>query len=232
MSPIREVRQSSFELAKWAAILAMAADHYGKIVDPTLHFPTHLVGRIAFPLFAWIIANRLALRPDLCARYIRWLLPWAIVSQPVFWYAGREWYEPNILIELLAGVLIVYALQAWGKTTRTMVTVILLACLGWFFDYGPAGVLSIAVLSVAAQRGTSASLTALAIVAVLVNLPVTGAADIVAAVASLAAPIVALVSLHAPQSLLPRLPKWFFYAFYPLHLLAFAYHGGIDKGIG
>ena len=227
MIRIPEPSQSSFELAKWLAIIAMAFDHYGKIVAPDWYLPTHLIGRTAFPLFAWIIASRLALRPDLTTHYIRWLLPWALVSQPAFYLAGREWYDPNIMFELLAGVIVIKVLQTYGKTGPGLLIAIALALVGWFFDYGPAGVLSIPALFFAAGAGAPTVLLVLALVSVLVNLPASDFEDGIAAAAALGAPLVALLSLRTPAALLPRLPKLGFYLFYPLHLLFFAWLGQV-----
>jgi len=218
----QDIRQSSFELAKWAAVLSMAVDHYGKIVDPDLYAPTHAIGRIAFPLFAWIIASRLALRPDLAEIYVRRLVPWAVISQPVFWFAGREWYEPNILFELLAGVLVVAAVTKWGKTWPAVAIALVLAGIGWFFDYGPFGVLSIAAMCLAMRRNVAAGLVTLAAVGIVVNFPVSDATDALFVAATLAAPLVAWTSVRSRPDWLPRLPTQFFYAFYPLHLAAFA----------
>ena len=69
----------------------MFIDHYGKIVEPDLYLPTHAIGRLSFPLFATIIGTRLALRPDLAKRYLKRLLPWALVSQPVFVFWRLGW---------------------------------------------------------------------------------------------------------------------------------------------
>ena len=214
--------QSSFELAKWVAIVAMAIDHYGKVVDPSLVHPTHLAGRVAFPLFAWIIASRLALRPDLATRYIRSILPWALISQPAFYIAGREWYEPNILFELLAGVLLVKALQTFGKSAPAVLLAIGLAAVGWFFDYGPAGVLTIPIVYMAASTSATRGLLVLAVMGMLANLPADSPEDALAVVAALGAPVIALMSFLSAGAALPRLPKLFFYLFYPLHLLALA----------
>jgi len=221
--------QSSFELAKWVAIITMAVDHYGKVVDPSLIHPTHLVGRIAFPLFAWIIASRLALRPDLTTRYVRLILPWALISQPAFYIAGREWYEPNILFELLAGVLLVKALQTFGKSAPTALLAISLAAAGWFFDYGPAGVLTIPIVYMAASTSATRALLVLAVMGMLANLPADSPEDALAVAAALGAPMVALVSLLSAGAALPRLPKLFFYLFYPLHLLALALIGHLGS---
>ena len=204
------------------AVITMVIDHYGKIVAPDWYFPTHMIGRAAFPLFAWIIANRLAIRPDLAMQYIRWLLPWAVVSQPAFFLAGREWYEPNIMFELLAGVVIVYAIQVYGRTARTLLIGALLTTLGWFFDYGPAGVLSIPLLFLAAQNSAPRAMAWLALIALAVNLPAADLQGWLAAFAALGAPVIALLSLSLAGYSLPRLPKPGFYLFYPLHLLVLA----------
>jgi len=201
----------------------MAVDHYGKIVAPDWYVPTHMIGRAAFPLLAWIIASRLALRPELITGYIRWLLPWAIVSQPAFYMAGREWFEPNVLFELLAGVLVVYAILRLGKSALSIVVATVLAGVGWFFDYGPVGVLSIPVLFFAARVGSKQALAWLALIAVAVNLPAADMQDWLIAGAALGAPAIAALSLTQPRGKLPRLPKPGFYAFYPLHLLFLAF---------
>ena len=85
MISIPEPKPQSFELAKWIAVVTMVIDHYGKIVDQDVLVWTHWIGRAAFPLFFWIIASRLADRPDAAKGYVRSLLPWALVSQPVGW---------------------------------------------------------------------------------------------------------------------------------------------------
>ena len=219
MNRTAKLSQSSFELAKWVAIAAMAVDHYGKIVAPDWYLPTHMIGRAAFPLFAWIIASRLAMRPELIAGYIRWLLPWAIVTQPAFYVAGREWFEPNILFELLAGVLVVYTIHRFGRSALSVAVTVVLAGVGWFFDYGPVGVLSIPLLFTMVRTGSKQTLAWLALIAVSVNLPAADSQDWWVVCAALSAPAIAALSLALQQGKLPRLPKLFFYAFYPLHLL-------------
>jgi len=61
---------SQLELLKWIALVAMTLDHYGKIVDPSIFEETHAIGRLAYPLFAWIIASRLSTKPALAQKYL------------------------------------------------------------------------------------------------------------------------------------------------------------------
>lgn len=81
----------------------MAVDHYGKIVAADLYEPTHIIGRVSFPLFAAIIGYRLVFAPRLAGTYLERLVPWAIVSQPVYVIAGREWHEGHIHFSVALG---------------------------------------------------------------------------------------------------------------------------------
>ncbi len=217
MKPIHPQR---FELAKWLAVITMVIDHYGKILNESVLIETHWIGRAAFPLFFWIIACRLAERPELAKTYAKWLLPWALISQPVIMYAGREWYEGNIMFILLLGVLAVWALRELPRVEQRAAVVIALALLAWTSDYGPLGVIAIPVVWMAAQRGLS--LPALAVMGMVVNLPAESINDWISVFAALSAAVIAFVSLKLERLRLPRLPKITFYAIYPAHILGFA----------
>ena len=210
---------ASFEFAKWVAIVTMAIDHFGKIVMPDVFLPTHLIGRAAFPLFVWIIASRLALRPELAGTYVRWLIPWALISQPAFVFAGREWYEANVMLTLLLGVLSVWVMQTSRRRGQRLVAILALALLGWFSDYGSAGVIAIPAIYLAATRDHRLALVVLAAFGILVNLPIESTEDTYAVLATVAAPVVAIASLSFQKVRWPRLPKVAFYAFYPAHLI-------------
>jgi len=75
---------------------------------------------------------------------------------------------------------------------------------------------------VAASTSAARALLVLAVMGMLANLPADSPEDVLAVVAALGAPVIALVSLLSAGAALPRLPKTFFYLFYPLHLLALA----------
>jgi len=199
----------------------MAVDHYGKIVDPGAFEWTHAVGRVSFPLFAAIVAERLVLEPRLARRYLRRLAPWAVVSQPAYVLAGRHWSEGNILLTLLLGVLAVEALRAaGGRPLRCAAGVVAVAAASWFVEFGPPGVALIPLVWAVERRwGRGAVLAVLAPAAVAVNAtlepPYLEAWDLPAALA----PLVLWLGLRPRFAALPRLPTPAFYAFYPAHLL-------------
>ena len=209
------------EAAKWVALLAMTVDHYGKIVDPSVFLATHLVGRIAYPLFAGIIAIRLALSPGLVGRYVPALLAWAAVSQPVFVLAGRQWIEGNILFTLLLGVIAWQALH-WVRNDRRLpgvVTLTAVAFLASHVEFGIAGVAMVPATAAVASSDPDRGLWVIGPFGVAANLvtqsPFLTPVDLFALVA---APVVLLSPRLSTR--LPRLPKHAFYAYYPLHLYA------------
>jgi len=215
--------QAALELAKWVALVTMAIDHYGKIVDPDLLLQTHAIGRLSFPLFATIIGIRLGLRPELASRYARRLLPWALISQPVYVLAGRFWYQGNILFALLLGVALTALMQRWlhGPATawRTAAVAALLVFCSFFVEYGLIGVVVVAATAILARRDPW--------LAVLASGPLGLAANLTYAMPPLewvdlcafGSSFVAALSVGL-RTRLPRLPTQAFYAFYPLHLLA------------
>jgi hypothetical protein len=217
--PAQTFPQADLELAKWIALITMAVDHYGKIVDDSVFLETHAIGRISFPLFAAIIGIRLATRPELDRRYLRHLIPWALVSQPVFMLVGREWYDGNIMFTLALGVLaaLVWRHPALSDRSRGAAFAAILGASA-FVDYGPVGVLMIPAIAFIFARGMLAGAAAAGPLGLAANLvPSSPPLQIVDLAALLASPILFL-SLKA-RIRLPRLPTQFFYAFYPAHLL-------------
>jgi len=214
------MNQAQFEPAKWIAIVAMTVDHYGKIVDPAVYEATNAVGRLAFPLFAWIIGSRLGLDGGLATRYLRHLLPWAIVTQPVYVWAGKDWADPNIFFTLAMGVALHLAFDAPNRH-RTMAGLILSATTLFVVmgaDHGVFGLFIIPVVAWLTSYRPEAGALGVGPLGLLANLvthpPYLGPGAAWAMPASL----FAWTSIRVPLTL-PRLPRLFFYAYYPAHLL-------------
>jgi hypothetical protein len=212
---------AALELAKWMALFSMTADHWGKIVAPEHLVATHLIGRVSFPLFVWIVGTRLSLSPELGGRYLRRLVPWAVVSQPVFVVAGRPWSELNILATLALGVAAALALRdlvarpAFGR----MALLAAIALVSWFAEFGPLGVAAVPATALLARRELGAGAWAAGPLGLLANLRSTLPPIAVQDLAALVATPLAHLSL-ASGVRLPRLPTQAFYAYYPIHLYA------------
>jgi hypothetical protein len=213
---------AGLEVAKWTALVTMAIDHYGKIVEPDLYVETHAIGRLSFPLFAMIVGARLALRPQLAGRYARRLLPWALVSQPIYVMVGRPWGTGNILFTLLLGVgatVLVERLQENRLSGNVATAALLLSPLAFLVEYGPIGIAIVPATALLVRHWGDAALWATGPFGLAANLdptiPPLEAVDFFA----LGSSVVARGSVAASVSL-PRLPTHAFYAFYPGHLLA------------
>lgn len=210
-----QVNQSSLEIAKWAAIVAMTVDHANKLLTPGwFDLSAYMLGRMAFPLFAWIVAVRLAMAPELALRYLPRLAFWAAVSQPIYvWGFGEPWHHLNILVTLALGVAAAECVRrgrAWWLGAAVAVAA------GALADYGPVGVAMVPLLAALARRDAFPAALACGPLAWLANDNGTGEL-MLANAACLGASLIALASLR-PLAL-PRLPGMAFYAFYPAHIL-------------
>ena len=227
MSPSSQgpVNQAGFELAKWVAILTMAVDHYGKIVAPDLFLETHAIGRVAFPLFAAIIGLRLGDRPARAAPYLKRLLPWAVISQPVFVLVGRDWFDGNIMITLGVGVTAVLLLERFRRSPSPVWILALLALLpiAWFCEFGIFGAAMIPAMAWIGARNVKAGLWAAGPLGLIANIVPAWPPLTWVDLAALASSLIMIASVNLTVRL-PRLPGQAFYAFYPAHLLALHFY--------
>lgn len=98
------------DFLKLIAIVSMLIDHTGAVLFPDV-MAFRLVGRLAFPLFAYCVCVGCAYTHDI-RRYALRLLAFGLVSQPFYVFAFHtDWYMPNIMFTLLAGVLCIWCIQ-------------------------------------------------------------------------------------------------------------------------
>ncbi len=208
----------TIEFVKWIALAAMLVDHAGALLfDQGTSSFAYRTGRLAFPLFAFVLGYKLSVKAadgsSSSLQTVKRLFLWALISFVPFYLAmGRLW-TPNIFFTLGLGALACWVasspLQKWRKW---------LAYLGIFAasfgcDYYAPGVFLIfsvyALYRWPGPQAAAATLLCCMAIAYLTSSPWT----------LLAIPIAA--ATHRIRMNLPRL-KWFFYAVYPLHLLAIA----------
>ena len=67
------------DILKIIAILTMTIDHFGYIYTPTFDIPLRLIGRISFPIFAFLLAFNLS-QKDLFKKYITRLTLFAVIT--------------------------------------------------------------------------------------------------------------------------------------------------------
>jgi hypothetical protein len=226
------------EALKWLAIITMTLDHVNKLLFQ-YDYPALLwIGRLAFPLFAFLMAYNLVVREVKPTRYLWPLLLFAVVSQPIWMWVTKE-SEGNIFFTLYLGVLYLGLKPLLANRLPGPLTPLLLGFILFIpslqVQYGPVGVFLIPVLAAFLKRPAALGylLTCLYLIAVnAVTTPTVltffasplhglyrlAAFELYAFVPLLLFPVATFVS-HLPLTL-TRTNPWFFYAFYPLHVLA------------
>lgn len=208
---------SGRELLKWIALVLMTGDHAAKVFAGGYIPVVSELGRVAFPLFALVMAYNMAQPGADAARTLRRLLPWALVAQPVHAWAFGSFLPLNVLwtFALFAACL---ALHQRGLTSWA---VLLFAAGGLFVDYQWTGV-GVVICWWAFYRWHAAGsrpmfvCTVLAFLSLLALCVFNGNAW-----ALLAIPLLQIARWHWPV----QRTRWAFYAYYVSHLALFAAMG-------
>ena len=192
----------------------MLSDHINQIlllyVPPLSNF-----GRLAFPLFAFLIAYNIVRRGVAPQRYLLPLLGFGLLSQPVhMWAFDRS--ELNILFTLLLGVLYVLLVR-WLKEKGVpryaahLLALSLCVVPSSYVSYKFFGPFLIPLFAAFLKFPSPIAVPFLGIYLMLTNLlaPISVYTLLI---------VPALVAVHYVPFTLPRSSKWIFYGFYPLHL--------------
>ncbi len=128
---------TSTHLLKLLALVFMFCDHAGKMLLPNVP-EMRMIGRIAFPIYCWclVVGFNYTHNP---LRYALRLVGFWVISQPFYMLAlNHKWYEPNILLTLLLGLLAIWAIhekkggsQFWGPVLALLLALPLDANYGW-----------------------------------------------------------------------------------------------------
>lgn len=216
---------------KWIAIITMTIDHIGFLLIPNdtlLYWFTRAIGRVAFPLFAMMIAEGFHKTHSL-KKYFFGLLLLAGVSElafvVIYLFGGPNLIlTTNAFLPLMLGLLALILIYQKQWYFKLLVIPILL--LGYFGDisYGIYGLLMILIFGIIRPRHLQ-FFAVLSLSFVIIQWPVW---------VSLGLDVNAeRIYLHWLQwfSLLAFIPiflyngkrgtfnKWFFYAYYPVHFL-------------
>jgi len=194
----------------------MAIDHSGAIFFPQMVW-LRVIGRLTFPIFAWMIAMGYVYTKNVYLYAFRLFLVWIVSQIPYFFL----FESLNIMPTLLAGLLCIYVYDR-VKNKMISVPIILLAVYAaqfFAFDYGAYGVLMIFSFYLFKNHFELSAL-----VQVLLVSAYTGYVYVLYHSLSIYT-FIQIFSLFA----LPLIywyngkqglkAKYLFYAFYPLHLL-------------
>lgn len=212
------IPDGTLEGLKWLALISMLYDHVMRMLfmGPALG-PVTVFGRLAFPLFTFILAYNLA-RPSVDARVYRRLIlrlvGFGLLALPASIYLVGA-LQLNILFTFAAFVALLWLLQQRPLWYAVPAALILFVAAGTQVEYGWQGLLLALCVAYFVRRGLT-----LDAVAVL-------AAGYMALALSngnhwgvLSLPLILIASqveLPFPRN------KWFFYIFYPVHLMLIAF---------
>jgi hypothetical protein len=134
---------------KWAAILTMFVDHIGLFLFPGI-MEFRLIGRLSFPLFAWLIANG-AYHTHSITKYLVRLYIFALLSEIPFLLANRllipNFSGLDVLCTLFFGLVAVALIQRTTNKLYWLFITAIFAAFAQFLqtDYGGFGVCVIVV---------------------------------------------------------------------------------------
>lgn len=212
--PALVIADGTIEALKWLALLAMTGDHVNKyLFNGTLPYLFE-AGRLALPLFVFVLAYNLArpgaLERGLYGRAMKRLLAFGLVASVPFIALGGVvggWWPLNVMFTLLAATAMLYLVERGRSVAPVVLFVVagglvefcwpalLLAASVWLYLKRPTWAAALmALLSCASLWYINGNLWALAVVPLVI--------------------VAAGVDLRVPRL------RWAFYTYYPLHLAA------------
>ncbi|MCW0399810.1 hypothetical protein NB688_002851 [Xanthomonas sacchari] len=195
------------ELVKWIAVLAMTGDHVVKVFGLGYVPVISEAGRVAFPLFAIILAYNLAQPGADLLKSFRRLLAWGCVATPVYWLTFGQALPLNVLcaFALAAGAI-------WAVQGRRWVLLAACAIPGpLFVDYQWAGV----AVVIGAWWYFSAPARRIVVTLCGIGAPAAALCAYNGSAWSLLA--IPMLSLGYARISVPR-TRWAFYGYYVVHL--------------
>lgn len=203
---------SQLEILKYIAILFMVFDHYSAIQG--LGDEYRIIGRIVFPLFAFILVYNFIYNTKDKKKYILRLFLFTLISQPIYYYAF-EVNTINIFGTLTLGLLILYLNEMnINKIYLNVLIFIIVFPISFFIDYKFFGIFVIIAFYYFLKQKDVFSFSLLFLSIYLLNFLWNPIYSMVG--------ILALFIIYYIRTInvdIIRINKWFFYLFYPIHLL-------------
>lgn len=207
---------------KVIAMLAMAIDHIGLFWFNNF-MPMRIIGRLAFPIFAYMIAEGCVYTKNK-SKYLLRVFTLGALCQLVYFLADPSMYL-GVLITFSVSFVIIYALQ-WAQSNKNksamlvpiFISVVIAGIcylipylfpkLGFRFDYGFFGIMLPVLISAAPNKKSKLAMTALGLFFVCLDYKGVQWWSLLSII---------LLALYNGERGKARL-KYVFYLFYPIHL--------------
>lgn len=198
---------------KMIAIAAMLIDHIGHLFFPEL-IVLRIIGRIAFPIFSFFIAQGYTHTKNK-NKYMLRILIFAIISQVPYFLAFEDMLKLNVLFTLLIALLIIRLKESLGRF-EFFVYAIALLLLSFFSDWGIFGVIYILSFYYFKDNLKKQIISFIGITilrSIIIYIDTSLISMLVHLGVLLSIPLLLLYNEKKGYNL-----KYFFYIFYPLHL--------------
>lgn len=234
------ISSGSLELVKWIAIFAMTVDHINTGILYRIgaaNAELFMFGRIAAPLFAFMVAYNLARpttegssRKPRIQRMLKLLLVFGLLAIAPHYYMGQPVFTPNIMFTFFIAASLIWLIESirglgWASYIKAPLyfSVFLLHILfGGVAEFGYPLTGLIVTLFLAY---TCSSPTAKAFWGFTALLSLNALQLVNETHAALAALPVVLLAMLVNVENLKRSPRLLFYIYYPAHLALFALFG-------
>ena len=204
---------------KWFSIITMLIDHIGILLKPVISLETYcllrIIGRISFPIFAYLLVDGF-IRTKNYNKYLSRIFLFAIISEPLhsyFLYQNIFAAGLNVLFTFFFSLIVLKLLQI-AKENRPIKSIVcligiitvtgltyLLEC-----EYSYKAIFIILLFYIFKDKTLIRNLMVIAVL--LITNSWIGWFS-----------IFALVPIYLYNNQPSKFPKWFGYAFYPLHLI-------------
>lgn len=207
---------------KLIALVSMTVDHVGSILFPQVTV-LRIIGRIAFPIFAYMIAEGCRCTSNRL-RYLAVIALLGVGMQVFFWLIHRSLYQ-HVLITFSMSIALIFSVQNARKTGGIWIALSILLALSeaviclfhdeflpwgsFSIDYGLGGVLLPLLIYAGRNRAEKLLAAAIGLVAICLS------RSSVQWYSLLALPLLALYNGERGAFRL----KYLFYVYYPLHLI-------------
>lgn len=209
-------------IIKIIACITMVLDHIKYVYEPSMNFATLYLGRISFPLFAFLLTEGYVHTSNL-KKYINRLIIFGVISQIPFMifrtYVGN-WLMLNIMFTLLLGLIAIIIYDKIENKYISIPLVVLIIYCGKILqvDYGWYGVLLIFLLYLFKNHKVMLTITYVALVLIHYYLLNCLNLNYIFSIIFTIFPIFIILLYNGKEG---KKLKYFYYWFYPVHMIIF-----------